>query len=113
MSKNVLKKMEGNDVNFFVMRSFVYPIFETDRKKPEYHIFYIKKNSNPDAYYRGYMNLKIRRMNKKEILYFKNNVSSYYEDFKNEDGTVFNLKDKPFDKTQCPLYKQFVLNLYS
>ncbi len=109
--KNVLKKLENNDVPFFVMKSFVSATFETDIRKAQYHIYYIKKNSNPDAYHRGYMNLKIRKMNSMELKYFRENQHLYIEELRNNDGTVFNLKTKPFDKSQCPGYKQFSLNL--
>lgn len=111
MSKNILKRMEEDDTQFFVMKSFVYAKFETDMRMPEYGIFYIKKNSNPDAYHRGYMNLKFRKMNKKEITHFRKNIDKYTEDLRNEDGTVFNLKTKPFDKTICQKYQQFSLKL--
>jgi hypothetical protein len=109
--KNFLKKFEEDDTQFFVMKSYVFALFEVDRSKPEYHIFYIKKNSNPDAYHKGYMNLKERKMNKKEIAYFKENQDKYNVDLWNEDGKVFNLKTKPFDKSLCPQYKQYVLSL--
>ena len=111
MSKNVLETLEGNSTPFFVMKSFIYPVFETDRKKAEWHIFYIKPNSNPEAYYEGYMNLKMRKMNKKEIRYFLSNISEYVEDMKSEDGTVYNLKKKPFDRKMCPTYRQLMLSL--
>lgn len=110
--KNILKKFEEDGTQFFVMKSYLYATFETDRKKEEYHIFYIKKNSNPDAYYGGYMNLKERKMNKKEIAYFKKHVDEKYDvDLWNKDGKVFNLKGRPFDKSQCPIYKQYMLSL--
>lgn len=111
--KNVLKRFEEDETQYFVMKSFVYAAFEIDRKKPEYHIFFIKKNSNPDAYHKGYMNLKERRMNKKEIEYFKKNQDKYDTVLWQEDGKVFNLKTKPFDKSLCPKYKQYILNLYT
>lgn len=109
--KNFLKRFEDGDTEFFVMQSWISPIFEHDRKKEEYHIFFIKKNSNPEAYQQGYMNLKLRRMNRKEVAYFKENIQEYQVDLQNEDGTIYNYKDKPFDKSQCPKYKQFFLNL--
>lgn len=111
--KNFLKRFEDDDTQFFVMKSYVFASFEIDRKKPEYYIFYIKKNSNPDAYYKGYMNLKERRMNKKEIEYFLSNQDKYDTVLWSEDGKVFNLKGRPFDKSQCPQYKQYMLNLYT
>lgn len=109
--KNALKKFENNDTEFFVMRSFITAAFEIDLKKAEYHIYYIKKNSNPDAYHKGYMNLKIRRMNRLEVEHFRKMIDSYKEVLINEDGTVFNFKKKPFDTNQCPGYKQFILSL--
>jgi hypothetical protein len=109
--KNVLRRFENDDTQFFVMKSYVSAAFETDRKKNEYHIFFIKKNSNPDAYHKGYMNLKIRKMNKKEIKYFLSKQEEYVVDLCNHDGVVYNLKSKPFDKSQCPRYKQFMLSL--
>jgi hypothetical protein len=110
--KNMLKKFEEDDTQFFVIKSFVYALFETDRRKPEFHIFFVKKNSNPDAYYKGYMNLKERKMNKKEIEYFKKNQEEKYDTVLwSEDGKVFNLKTKPFDTELCPKYKQFMLEL--
>lgn len=109
--KNILKKFEQDDTEFFVSKSFVFASFETDIKKAKYDIYYIKKNSNPDAYHLGYMNLKIRNMNKMEIKYFKENMNLYREKLSNEDGTIFNLKTKPFDTGQCPQYKQLTLNL--
>ena len=109
--KNFLKQFENDETEFFVMQSWITTIFDYDRKKEEYHIFFIKKNSNPDAYQQGYMNLKLRRMNRKEVAYFKENIELYNVELKNKDGTIYNYKDKPFDKSQCPKYKQFYLNL--
>ena len=109
--KNVLKKFEKGNTQFFIMKSFVYAVFEIDRKSPEYHIFYIKQNSIPEAYCQGYMNLKERKMNRKEIKYFKDNLHNYETVVWNEDGKVFNLKTRPFDTSQCPLYKQYMLSL--
>jgi hypothetical protein len=109
--KNFLKKFENNDTEFFVMKSFVFASFETEMKRPIYHVYYIKKNSNPDAYHKGYMNLKIRKMNKEEIKHFLEVQDKYEVVLWNTDGKIFNLKSKPFDKSQCPGYKQFTLNL--
>lgn len=116
--KNKLKKFEEDeDVQFFVMRSFVTAIFETDNKKVEYDIMYVKKNSVPDAYYLGYTDLKIRHMNRLEVEHFKKNIDNYTDNVKYakerdiELGTIYNLKTKPFDKDQCKSYRQFMLNL--
>lgn len=109
--KNFLKRFEENDTHFFVMKSYLYPIFEVDRKKEEFHIFFIKNNSSPDAYFEGYKDLKVRRMNKLEVKYFKANYENYKREMSNEDGVVFNFKTKPFDKKLCPTYRQYVLNL--
>ena len=106
--KNVLKRLENNDdANFFVMKSFVTTVFESDRKKPEYHIFYIKKNSMPDAYFMNYRDLKSRRMNRIEVEHFLKNRHlytdqvEYVKEHDIEDGSIYNLKSKPFDKSQC------------
>lgn len=109
--KNFLKEFEDGDTEFFVTKSYIYAAFETERKKEEHHIFYIKKNSNPEAYFQGYMNLKMRRMNKKEVAYFKSVKSNYNSQLRNEDGIVFNLKSRPFKKSQCQTHKQYLLNL--
>lgn len=109
--KNSLKKLEDSEVDFFVMRSFLSPAFEFDKKKAVYHMYYIKKNSNPDAYHKGYMNLKMRQMNRMEVSYFRENMQSYHEALKKEDGTIFNLNGRKFDRSICPTYKQYVLSL--
>jgi hypothetical protein len=109
--KNFLKRFEDGETQFFVMKSYITATFEVERKKEEYHIFFIKKNSNPDAYCQGYMNLKTRRMNRKEVKYFLNNKSNYHPVLDADDGTVYNLNSRPFDKSQCPTYRQFVLSL--
>lgn len=110
--KNFLKKFEEDNTQFFVMKSYVFAAFESERKKEEYHIFFIKKNSNPDAYYKGYVNLKERRMNSMEIEYFKKVVDEKYSvEMWNNDGKIYNLKSKPFDRSQCPPYRQYILNL--
>jgi hypothetical protein len=110
--KNYLEKFEQNrNQEFFIMKSYVFATFEIDRKKSEYHIFYIKPNSNPEAYQEGYKDLKVRRMNKKEIKYLKSHLDKYKMVLSNEDGSVYNLIGRPFDKTRCQKYKQFMLNL--
>jgi hypothetical protein len=116
--RNFLKKFEDNGDNFFVAKSYLTVGFEYDRKKPEFSIFYIKKNSSPDAYHREYKDLKVRKMNRKEIEYFKGRSDEYLEikvndkgeDF-SEEGTVYHLRSNPFDKTKCKTYRQFSLNL--
>jgi hypothetical protein len=35
------------------------------------------------------MNLKLRRMNRKEVAYFKENIQAYQVDLQNEDGTIY------------------------
>jgi hypothetical protein len=109
--KNFLKRFEESDSEFFVMKSYITASFEVDRKKEEYHIYYVKNNSNPEAYCQGYMNLKERRMNKKEIRYFKENIEEYTIVMNTGDGSIFNFKKKPFDKSKCPTYKQYILSL--
>lgn len=107
MSKNLLKKWEEDDTTqFFIAKSYVTASFDDERKKPEYAIMYIKKNSNPDAYFMGYMNLKLRNMNKKEINHFRKNLDNYKEVMRSEDGVIYHLKAKPFDKSQCPRCEQ-------
>lgn len=108
---NVLKKYEKGTTQFFIVKSFIYASFEIDRKSPQYHIFYIKKNSIPDAYCQGYINLKERKMNKIEIKHFKDNLENYETVIWNEDGKIFNFKAKPFDTSLCPGYKQYLLSL--
>jgi len=109
--KNFLKKFENSDTDFFVMKSYITASFEVDRKKEEYHIYYIKQNSNPEAYCEGYMNLKVRRMNRKEVAYFQENIRDYHPVLVNDDGTVFNFNSRPFDKEKCPTYRQYMLSL--
>ena len=109
--KNFLKRFEEGETEFFVMKSYITATFEVDRHKEEYHIFYIKPNSNPEAYCQGYMNLKMRRMNRKEVAHFLKNMKEYHPVLKNDDGIVYNLNKRPFDKSQCPTYRQYVLNL--
>jgi hypothetical protein len=109
--KNLLKDFEEGETEFFVTKSYIYASFETDRKKEEYHIFYIKKNSNPEAYFQGYMNLKMRRMNKKEAAYFKSVKKNYDHQLTSDDGVVYNLKSRPFKKSQCQTHKQYILSL--
>ena len=109
--KNILKKFESQGVDFFVAKSYLYATFEVDRRKDVYHIYFIKKNSNPDAYFEGYKDLKDRKMNRKVIDYFKKSIDNYELVLNNEHGKVFNLKSRPFDKTKCPKYKQYILSL--
>jgi len=109
--KNFLQKIESNEVNFFVSKSYLTVLFDYDRQKPEYHIYYIKKNSSPDAYHQGYTNLKMKKMNRKELAYFLSNKEAYTEVISSDDGSIFNLKSKPFDKSLCPTHKQLMLSL--
>jgi hypothetical protein len=112
--KNQLKKFEESETKFFVMKSYITAKFETDQKKAEYDIFFIKENSMPDSYFLGYRNLKRRKMNRKEIAYFLDvKGEKYKEVIDNEDGTIYNLKSRPFDKKDCPKFKQYALNLYN
>lgn len=114
--KNTLKKYEEDEEQqFFVMKCYMYMIhMEDERKKAEYHLFFIKKNSNPDAYHKGYVNLKHKPLNRMEVAYFKDTMDKNYDNvLENEHGTIYNLKGRPFDKSKCPTYKQMVLNLES
>lgn len=109
--KNFLKRFEQGDTDFFVMKSYITASFEVERKKEEYHIYYIKQNSNPEAYCEGYMNLKMRKMNRKEVAYFIENKRDYHPVLDTDDGAVFNLNSRPFDKSKCPTYRQYILSL--
>lgn len=109
--KNILKKFEKDDTQYFIAKSFLYPIFESDRRKNEYHIYFMKQNSNPDAYHKGYMNLKHRKMNRLEREHFKENFDKYDKVLQNDDGSIYNLKTKPYDVSITPRFKQYVLSL--
>ena len=105
-SPNKLKDIMINDTQHFVMKSYVTTIFESGMQRAEYYVYWYNKNCGIDYETQRYKNLSNKKMNKKELQYFMDNIHLYVKEMDNEDGCIWVNKSYGFDKNKVKLQKQ-------
>tara|TARA_R100001443_G_C3245393_1_gene151873 strand:- start:104 stop:415 length:312 start_codon:yes stop_codon:yes gene_type:complete len=93
----------GDKTQHFIAKSYITPIFESTEYVTEYHLYWYNSNKNSfeDAY--GYTKMSYKKMNKKELLFFKSSSSKYELVLENEHGCVWENKALGFDKDKVTL----------
>lgn len=102
-SSNKLKQVLENKTQHFILKSFVYPAFEHQRKKSEYHLYWINMNKGVFEEYPKYKNMSCKMLNKKEMKLFLSMLNDYREAVNNNYGVVWENK-------KLGLNKDLVLN---
>jgi|TARA_R100000081_G_C4769939_1_gene144930 hypothetical protein len=91
--RNKLDSLSSRSVPHFILKSYIQTIFEYERKKEEYHIYWLNKRRKffDDEY--KYCSLSYKKMTKNEISFFKNSLDSYKKALDNKYGCVWEHKD--------------------
>jgi hypothetical protein len=92
-----------------VMKSYVYAAFETEIKKSEFHLYWYNPNRGVDEETYMYKNLSFKKMNKKEVRLFYDNLTLYICSVNGKDGNVWHHKDIGFNKESVRLRIQLKL----
>jgi hypothetical protein len=97
-SSNKLKQVLENKTQHFILKSFVYPAFEHQRKKSEYHLYWINMNKGVFEEYPKYKNMSCKMLNKKEMKLFMSVLDQYNQAVSNKYGIVWENKKLGLDK---------------
>jgi hypothetical protein len=97
-SSNKLKQVLENKTQHFILKSFVYPAFEHERKKSEYHLYWINMNKGVFEEYPKYKNMSCKMLNKKEMKLFMSVLDQYNYAVNNKYGIVWENKKLGLDK---------------
>lgn len=108
-SSNKLKQVLKNSTQHFIIKSFLTAAFEYDKKIVEYHLYWINLNKGIYEEFPLYKLLCFKKMNAKEIKFFKQTEDTYELRISSEDGKVWDHKELKFDKEQVKVtYKDFL-----
>jgi hypothetical protein len=97
-SSNKLKQVLENKTQHFILKSFVYPAFEHERKKSEYHLYWINMNKGVFEEYPKYKNMSCKMLNKKEMKLFLSVLNEYHQAVNNKYGIVWENEKLGLDK---------------
>jgi hypothetical protein len=97
-SSNKLNQVINDNTQHFIILSYVTTVFEYNRKKSEYHLYWYNKNKGIDPDDINYKNLSYKKMNNKEIRFFQSIVNQYNLDLDYEDGKIWSHKQIGFNK---------------
>jgi len=107
-SSNKIIEVIEDRTHHFIMKSYITTIFETDRKKPEYHLYWYNENKMWEDTSMIYKNLSAKKLGKKELKYFFDNQDIFVEVKTNKHGTVWEHKDIGFDKSKVQRNQYFL-----
>lgn len=109
-SSNKLKQIIDNKTFHFIAKSFIFPAFEYNRKKSEYHLYWYnaKKGIYNDLH--RYQCLSHKLLNKKEMRLFLDNQNVYNKEVDSDDGIIWVHKEIGFDKRKV-LIEQYRMNI--
>ena len=109
-SSNKLKQIIDNKTFHFIAKSFIFPAFEYNRKKSEYHLYWYnaKKGIYNDLH--RYQCLSHKLLNKKEMKLFLDNQDIYNKEIDSNDGIIWVHKEIGFDKRKV-LIEQYKMNI--
>jgi hypothetical protein len=105
---NKLQEVLNNKTEHFIIKSFVTAAFEYDRKIPEYWLYWYNPNKGANEENPQYRFLSNKKMNKKEVRFFYDVLTSYEPIITNKDGNVWHHKDIKFSKNKV-VFKQLKL----
>lgn len=105
---NKLEEIVKNGTEHFIIRSYLTAAFEYDRKIPEYWIYWYNPNKGQDEENPQYRFLSSKKMNKKEVRFFYDILTSYEPVVTNKDGNVWHHKDIGFCKKKV-VFRQLKL----
>lgn len=104
-STNKLKQILENKTQHFIIKSFLTTAFEYDRKIPEYWMYWYNANKGTDDENPQYRFLSNKKMNKKELRFFYDNIKFYKIEIDGKDGTVWSNTEIGFEKNKV-VFKQ-------
>jgi len=104
-SSNKLYQILQNKTQHFIIKSYLTSAFEYDRKVAEHWIYWYNINKGQDEENPQYRFLSNKKMNKKELRFFYDNIFQYKEEINGSDGIVWSHKDIEFNKSKV-VFKQ-------
>ena len=107
-SSNKLQQILQNKTQHFVIKSYLTTAFEYDRKIAEYWVYWYNENKGADEENPQYRFLSNKKMNKKELRFFFDNVDQYNAEVNEDYGTVWSNKEIGFNKDRV-VFKQLKL----
>lgn len=109
-SSNKLQQIIDNKTYHFITKSYVFPAFEYNRKKSEYHLYWYnaKKGIYNDLH--RYQFLSHKLLNKKEMRLFLDMQEKYTKEINSEDGILWVHKEIGFDKNKV-IIDQYKLSI--
>lgn len=97
-SSNKLNQVIKNGTQHFIVKSYITTVFDYQRKKSEYHLYWHNKNAKVEVD-DLYVNMSNKLMNPKEVKFFKSIINQYNVDIESEDGFIWSNKQIGFDKS--------------
>ena len=98
-SSNKLQQILDNGTQHFIIKSYIYPAFEHQRKKAEYHLYWVNMNKGVFEDMPRYRHMSFKMLNKKEMKLFISIMDQYHTPINNNKGIVWENKKLGFDKT--------------
>jgi hypothetical protein len=86
----------------------VTAIFETERKKTEYYLYWYNENKKWEDAEIMYKNLSTKKLGKKELQFFFDNQHIFVEVKNNKSGSVWEHKEIGFDKKKVRRNQYFI-----
>ena len=87
----------------FIAKSYITPAFESTEYVTEYHLYWYNSNKNSFEEGYGYTRMSYKKMNKKELSFFRDVSEKYELVLENEHGCVWENKYLGFDKSKVIL----------
>jgi hypothetical protein len=107
-SSNKIKEVIDNGTHHFILKCYVTAVFETERKKPEYYLYWHNDNKTWDDETIMYKNLSSKKLGKKELRYFLDNLNLFNEVKNNKYGSIWEHHKIGFDKNKVKIQQYFL-----
>ena len=92
---NLLIVLEQEKIPHFIVRSHIYASFDDTEYRSEYHIYHMtsERIGQWNKPCESYDRLKYRKLSRKELAYFHENIHKYNQESKGRRGQVIDPKD--------------------
>jgi hypothetical protein len=99
-SKNKIEQVIDDNTFHLITKSYISANFESERRKTEYHVYWVNENRGENEDLEGFKNLSNRKLNKNELKFFFNNIHLYELKEDNKYGCIWENKKIGFDKNK-------------
>ena len=102
-SSNKLSQVIEDETQHFIAKSYITPIFESTEYVTEYHLYWYNANKSIFESDDRYMRMSYKKMNKKELSFFRQIEEKYIVAIENKHGCVWENKFLGFEKSRVIL----------